>query len=242
MGRDVNNADTDNYDYSYLGTNPFFPIKKECNDAIEKLNIEYKECQLEVDDKTADEICKIVDSDKCQKYFNIKVVDIPECKDSIEDAVISIDNLRKLAYSELKAECIKDENNKYCPLNSKETQKIITPEMSEEQQKQAYEKAKEETCKSQKCIDGYLSFFSELIDITKEYADALSKYGNISKEEVDDMKNTFKKDKRTSELIDYLKSDQCKSKIIYSSSAETVIKNMNLYLGLSLITVLYFLF
>jgi len=46
---------------SYLGINPIFPIKKEFNDAVNKLTNEYEECDINNStkvDKNIDDLCK----------------------------------------------------------------------------------------------------------------------------------------------------------------------------------------
>ncbi|KAG4087589.1 hypothetical protein H8356DRAFT_960323 [Neocallimastix lanati (nom. inval.)] len=96
---------------SYLGINPIFPIKKEFNDAVNKLTNEYEECDIN-------------NSTKVDK--NIDDLYIPECKDSNQVAVAGIDNIMRIAYLGIKYNYEKDENNKYCPLNSLLINKNIT--------------------------------------------------------------------------------------------------------------------
>ncbi|KAL6597097.1 hypothetical protein U3516DRAFT_671460 [Neocallimastix sp. 'constans'] len=56
----------------------------------------------------------------------MKIADIPECKDSNQVAVAGIDNIMRIAYLGIKYNYEKDENNKYCPLNSLLINKNIT--------------------------------------------------------------------------------------------------------------------
>eukprot|EP00833_Pecoramyces_ruminatium_P000046 jgi/Orpsp1_1/1174078/evm.model.c7180000048839.1 len=243
------NTNEDDYDYSYLGINPIFPVKRECNDAMEKFNKEYEECDIQymnVNQKAneIDDICSKFNSEKCQKYYKTKMVDLPECKDSIQEAVAGIDNIKNINYISIKTECDKDENNNYCPLSSFELKKNIKEDMTEEHQRQVLNKAKEDTCKSQKCIDSYLNLINELTKINDGYLESLSKDGKISKSELDEIKMnaTIDNDKEIQEISQYLKSEKCTSQIVKTSGAEQIIKNVNLYLVLSLISIIYYLF
>jgi len=70
------------------------------------------------------------ESEKCTKYYKMKIADIPECKDSNQVAVAGIDNIMRIAYLGIKYNYEKDENNKYCPLNSLLINKNITDKAS----------------------------------------------------------------------------------------------------------------
>lgn len=210
---------------------------------MKKLTEEYKECNIDeenITESTIDDMCDKFNSEKCQKYYTTKMADLPECKDSLTISLAGIDNMMKITYLGLKNNCEKDENNKYCPFNSVEIAKKIKDDMTEEESRKLFDTIKEETCKSKKCSESYINFVTELNNNTNSLMETVSKEGNLSQSELDEMMSTINEtvgDDYTG-LLEYLKSDKCAA----ASGAESIIKNINFYLVLSVLSALYFLF
>jgi len=195
----------DDYDYSYLGYNPLFPVKRECNTYIEKLKEEYKDCIIEITGTiNQDEICKTFQSKRCQKYYKLRVADAPECKDSHEISVFGIDSMRSLELLALQSSCFTDENNKYCTFGSLEN--IDIENLSEKEEKKLIEKVKKDTCRSKRCTDKYLKMIDDIEDIVNNYSRSISKY-KVN----DDEEKIFDLDEENIELIKYFKSEECTS-------------------------------
>jgi len=197
----------DDYDYNYLGYNPIFPVKKECNAYIEKLGEEYKDCVIDIIDLKQDEICKALQTKKCQKYYKLRIADAPECKDSLKTSVAGIDSLRRLEFIGIQSACITDENNKYCSFNSLEN--ISDENLSRKDEKELIEMIKKETCKSKKCTRKYLDMVNDIEETVKNYAELVSKYK--TKENKGKEEKIFELDEETIELVKYFKSEQCAS-------------------------------
>jgi len=162
----------ENYDYSYLGINPIFPIKKECNDALKKYN-EYEDCYINLaSDLTTiniQDFCKSYSSDKCQKFYQLKVSSIPECQSSEKISVLGIDYLLKINYLIANVECAVDENNNLCPYNEFELLKKMTENMTLEQEVAIAKDSLNDTCKSAQCSTAYINYFDELNKIKEEF-------------------------------------------------------------------------
>jgi len=176
----------DDYDYSYLGNNPIFPIKKECNDAIAKLKKENEECEAEVlsnDDLSSDNVddykkfCEAFNSEKCQKYYNIKYSEIPECKSSKQDVISMLEEFTKTNLSYNKVKCATDEKGNYCPLTQIEMVKRINKTMTEQEQEEIYDDILKDTCKSKKCADAYLTYFEDVEKYSKELFEKIPAIG-----------------------------------------------------------------
>jgi len=163
----------DDYDYSYLGTNPILPIKKECNDALEKLKNENSECEAD-NDEDYKKFCDAFNSDKCQKFYNTKFTEIPECKSSQQEIVSMLEELFKKSLTFHKIKCATDEQGNYCPLTEIEMNKRINKTMTEEEQEAIYDEILKDTCKSQKCADAYLSLLEDVEKNSKELFEKIS--------------------------------------------------------------------
>lgn len=205
-------------DYSYLGTNPIFPIKKECSDAIEKLTNENKECTVNPENKNEDELksfCNTFNSEKCQKFINTKFADIPECKSSIAESLTLMDEATKTKYSGYKLICAVDEQGNFCPMTDIEMAKKYNETMTKEQEEKAYDEVLKETCKSKKCADTFLTAFEDLEKTQKELQERLSKLDSKV-----DLTDELKTDSTISKALTYLKSDECAVEIKSSGSAD----------------------
>eukprot|EP00833_Pecoramyces_ruminatium_P000047 jgi/Orpsp1_1/1174079/evm.model.c7180000048839.2 len=131
----------------------------------------------------------------------------------------------------VKTDCDKDNNGNYCPLNSHVLK--ISDDMTEEQAEKVVNKVEDETCKSQKCTDSYLYLIEELNRITNDYLETLMKEKNLSKSDLYVIRRNF--NGNNDETTEHLRS-KC------ISIVENGIKNINVYLLLSLVSIIYLFF
>jgi len=144
-------------DLSFLGINK----NEQCDNALK----EYNDCLAgmnEIEDQQKDTICGTFNSEKCQNFFKNGVKSVKGCE-NLEDMLLRIEEFLVEANSvSLKMQCAKDENGQYCPLSNLSTQLIKDAKNKEnnndEEFKQKYNEAVNNTCKSRTCIDAALEF------------------------------------------------------------------------------------
>jgi len=216
-------------DYSYLGTNPIFPIKKECNDALEKYLNPTEECFINNIDETNfdfEATCKTFNSEKCQEIYKLNIFEVPECKSSEEFSLVSIDFMLKLSEIGLKYQCTPDENGNVCPLRDIATFAAAEEEnLTEEQILELFNTTVKNTCKSAKCTNAFIEYIDEITRIQKDFLDVLSKYetgddasqieeiGNKVKRQLIQADTELDVNEVLTKLVDYLKSDECTSEV-----------------------------
>jgi len=221
----------EDYDYSYLGTNPIFPIKKECNDIFEKYE---KECTIDLgaSDVNYEEICQVYNTKACQELYNINIYEIPECKSSEESVLTLLDSMLRITAVSLKTLCTKDENNKICPLHNFEAQIPADEDISDKEGIELINKALNDTCKSKVCTNAFIEYEKEMRDIQSDYINAIKKFD--ANGEIEDMIKNLGKVKRQfsvadndlgmdetlSKTIEFLKSDKCTSQAIDAHNVE----------------------
>jgi len=132
----------------------------------------YEECFNEA--INTEEQCAKIESDDCQKFFSTSIVDAPECQKVSKGPLLVFNELLKMQSNYSKFNCSKDEQGQYCPLNSIGLQKNYNFDGSENKKEEIYDKAIEDTCKSQKCTDSYLTFISGAKDDHKQLIDTLT--------------------------------------------------------------------
>jgi len=194
-----------------------FKCRKAISDNDQK-NIECTDVNMGIDndEKKMKNFCVTIETRKCQKYYNTKLNDIPECKYSDKYQLSELRFSLKAEYLAYKGHCSSDEQGNFCPLSSIEYSKRITETMTIEQQEENYDIALKDTCKSQKCIDNYLLTIDSSEKHYREKYEELSKLGVFSPEEIKQLKDSYetnianiRKTPITNKTINYFKSDEC---------------------------------
>jgi len=216
------------FSFSSLGLT--FNIKRglertdfKCRNAVIELQSNNDIC-IESNWSTDDEeeirkFCHTIETPKCQKYYNIKLIDIPECKTSDKLQLIDYINFEYSLndkYQSILLKCSRDEQGNFCPLSSIEKVKRINSTMTTQQQDENYDIALKDTCKSQKCVHSYLSRIESLEKGYKENPERIADVGYFSDSEMEIIKNQYR-NKLTNlhnstvvnMSIDYFKSDEC---------------------------------
>jgi len=213
-------------------------INMKCQMALSKYNLENQDCKNKISSiQTEEELksyCEKMNTDKCQKFYTTSFTSIPECKDadpSIQSSLALMDVMLKQGLSQIQTGCATDEQGNFCPLSNAEKAKRVNSNMTEEQQRESFDAALKETCKSKKCTDVYLSAFDNLDKFTNDLIETVSKIENYPKDELEKMKKELnddmkklKEDPDVSKSLEYLKSNECaaeaKSNPAANSAAE----------------------
>jgi len=151
--------------------------------------------------------CIEFETENCQKFYNNSLRDIyaeiPECKGDLENEedLNEIEKVVNYYYSFMKIACARDEQDNYCPhsfVNVEKTYDMESLSSKGEEANTIYMKYVNETCKSKKCIDDYLSNIEDIKQV-------------CSKSELLKMRPNEKM--QFQKISSILKSDTCTAKI-----------------------------
>jgi len=139
---------------------------------------------------TYNKSCKIYASEKCQKFYS-EVDNIPESCFDVEDKQkgLTRDGVRQLI-AQFKCMCVKDENDRLCPLSDITLNHFYNPEFNgtkEEIERDSF-KATEESCYSKKCTDALIEYDTSMLNDQK-ILEMMSTHSNG--ESVEDFKKYF---------------------------------------------------
>ncbi|ORX48995.1 hypothetical protein BCR36DRAFT_354169 [Piromyces finnis] len=193
-----------------------FPIKKECMDALEKYDT--KGCSYDDIYVDFDRSCKTLNSKKCQKIFNLKLTEIPECQSSNKETLEIMEDYLSIQRISVKFMCSRDENNNICPISIFEEDRAEN--LSEEDQIKLVNKLINDNCKSKKCTNAITEYIDEIEKIEKKLRNSMkSKMNeNVMNEIQSKVKRQFTSadvDLGMEEVVtkfkDYVKSEKCTS-------------------------------
>jgi len=175
------------------------------------------ECQLSIkrfqndNIKTEEELkkhCDIINNNECQEIFT---TNFTECKNDI----YYFDKVLKIEWKLINEECATDEQGNFCPLTSIEKSKRINNTMTEQQHMDYINFAVKDTCKSQKCIDIYVSSTEDSEKLLSQIEE--TKVIIYSDKDMKKINRTFNK-----EALNYLKSAKCAPEAKSNSIIETI--------------------
>jgi len=187
-----------------------------CNNEI----LTIKDCFVYPTINTYEQLCPIVESEKCQQLYTDPFKLIPSCQDVPIISTFFQSSLLDDLRHHLNLSCQKDEAGILCPFSEimlNKISKILNPITVEQ-----YNKAKESTCQSQICREATFNAYSHITTTTKAFEN-LSLPFNIP--EFDDVVI----DKQ--ELANYLDSEECKD----MSGASTLNIGFGILISLALL-------
>jgi hypothetical protein len=192
---------------------------EENEDCVNSMN-EYKECFPVMKDlynslynsTNFDSMCDTYLSDKCQKIINGGIEKLNGC-DKLSEKVLTINTLaNELIDLIFLGLCSRDESSNYCPLSISIENELLNPNYKESANAMI-----NKTCKSKKCTDITIDYFTREIELEKklkEIEDKMSSTHFKRKYNVEfsneDNTEQFKK------FLEFLNSDRCKS--LYSGN------------------------
>lgn len=237
------------------------------NEQCEKTLDQYKEClegNSEIDVNNKENVCNIVNSEKCQNFFSDDIKNNQGCENLNEIAARVLNFYKKGNTISLKMQCAKDENGKFCPL-SNISPKLMSIEKeggdSDKEFETLYTEAVSETCKSRSCINAALEFesgYNEIKQETAEFKDQVETMYNFigafkdmplqnpsakyrrafSMENIDINSDKDAADKLIKATSDYLKSEECSVQAPKAESSATTLK----FTAALIVTLALFLF
>jgi len=184
-------------------------ISLECRNDLNR-STEYKECSdIHFTLSNYEYLCSILNSSKCQKFYENPFSYIPNCKNE----EVMVDLLSEPMISTTKASvsliCSKDGKGNLCPAAEVSLQgKIIDSE------------AINQTCQSKKCI----SALSDMLKSSLDNIDAIQYLSFTTINDVDSAKKIF------SALLNNIESEACLSQAVDETETETFSLNMSIIL------------
>jgi len=185
--------------------------------------------------------CIEYESENCQKLYTTSTKDIyaeiPECKGlSFEEEMLKqSDYLIKFIYNSLKIACAKDEQGNYCPYSYANIQNYDSLEDIEYEgpEKTTYMKYLNESCRSKKCIDEYLSYIDNIKEVSSNIEFEELKLRN--EKELDKYYSLFKSETCTAQIgkVNVNTNDKVDTSIVTTSNVNATNVNNDSKVGSS---------
>lgn len=123
--------------------------------------------------KDFNEICKIINDDKCSSLFKNGISSVKECQDIPKEYLEMFDASFEMIRQMVGFSCELDEAGNYCPLSKLSQEKTLA---NSKASKEEATKAINESCNSKKCREAFIQYFDQYksLDDAKDYLELLN--------------------------------------------------------------------